>query len=208
MDLLRPEQQAAAAETLAQAFHEDPLALMMAPDEGRRREAGRSLSGTIVRYGLRWGRVWTNEDVSSVAVWLPPGEKFSTIRALRVGMGVLPFRAGVGGMRRMMATMSLTEGFHKSVKGPHWYLMTLGTRPDRQGHGHGSRLIEEGTSRADAAGVPCYLETASEANVAYYRKRGFEVIGEGTVHGVTLYGMVRPPAAVQPKSPSQPTPST
>ena len=31
-------------------------------------------------------------------------------------------------------------------------------------------------AQADAAGVPCYLETETERNVAFYRRRGFEVV--------------------------------
>jgi ribosomal protein S18 acetylase RimI-like enzyme len=198
MDTLRPDQLEAAIETLSEAFHDDPLAHLMAPNESGRRDANRAMGRFVVRYGLGWGRAWTNEDVSAVAIWLPPGATFSTVNALRAGMGSFMLRIGLGGARRMMATVSVTERIHKGVHVPHWYLMTLGTRPDRQGQGHGSRLIEEGTSRADAAGVPCYLETATETNVAYYAKRGFSVIGQGTVNGVTLYGMVRPPAVADP----------
>lgn len=92
-----------------------------------------------------------------------------------------------------MRALSATEKFHKAVEGPHWYLMAVGTRPTQQGTGLGSALLELGTSQADAAGVPCYLETATESNVAYYSKRGFEVTGQANVLGYTLYGMVRPP---------------
>jgi ribosomal protein S18 acetylase RimI-like enzyme len=202
MHTLRSDQLEAAIETLSEAFHDDPLSHLMAPDESRRRDVTRAMGRFVVRYGLRWGRVWTNEDASAVAIWLPPGTPFSTVNALRAGMGSFLVRVGLAGARRMMATLSITERLHKSVHEPHWYLMTIGTRPDRQGQGHGSRLIEEGTSRADAAGVPCYLETATETNVAYYEKRGFAVIGQGTVHGVTLYGMVRPPSAAGASSAS------
>jgi hypothetical protein len=44
-----------------------------------------------------------------------------------------------------------------------------------QGLGMGTRLLEPVLSLADAAGQPCYLETQTERNVAWYRKLGFEV---------------------------------
>jgi len=112
---------------------------------------------------------------------------------LRVGMGALPFRAGINGFVRFMRALSAVEKFHKAVKGPHWYLMAIGTSPSRQGTGLGSALLELGTSKADAAGIPCYLETATESNVAFYSKRGFEVTGEANLLAFTLRGMVRPP---------------
>jgi ribosomal protein S18 acetylase RimI-like enzyme len=110
---------------------------------------------------------------------------------------------GLDGMGRMSKAMSATEGFHKQVEGPHWYLMTVGTRTARQGQGLGSTLVEMGTSRADDAGVPCYLETGTDSNIAFYRKRGFEVVGQADCYGYTLTGMIRPPrlpAGILPQS--------
>jgi len=143
---------------------------------------------------MRWGQVSCNDDASAVAVWLSPGNTaVSPGRMLRVGMGALPFKTGVRGTARFMRALSSTEKFHKAVKGPHWYLMAIGTRPALQGTGLGSALLEVGTSKADAAGIPCYLETATESNVTFYAKRGFEVKGQAEVLGFNLYGMVRQP---------------
>jgi hypothetical protein len=50
-----------------------------------------------------------------------------------------------------------------------------------------------GTTRADAAGVPCYLETGTDSNIAFYQKRGFEVIGQAELYEHKLTGMVRRP---------------
>ena len=36
-------------------------------------------------------------------------------------------------------------------------------------------------------------ETATDANIAFYTKRGFEIIGQGECLGQTLTGMVRRP---------------
>jgi hypothetical protein len=54
-------------------------------------------------------------------------------------------------------------------------------------------LLEIGTSKADAAGVPCYLETGTDENVAFYTKRGFDATGEAEVYGFNVRGMVRRP---------------
>jgi ribosomal protein S18 acetylase RimI-like enzyme len=79
------------------------------------------------------------------------------------------------------------------VTGPHWYLLTIGTSPARQGQGLGSALVELGTRQADAANVPCYLETGTKSNVAFYTKRGFEIVGQVQAYGFTVWGMVRQP---------------
>lgn len=194
MEPLRPDQQRAATLTLAEAFANDPLLEIAAPDPVRRERVGPAFLGVPLAYGMRYGRVWTNDDASAVAIWLhPESGPMSTPRMLRVGLWRAPFVLGLQGMNRFLKAMSVTEPFHKQVEGPHWYLMTIGTRTARQGQGLGSNLVEMGTSRADDAGVPCYLETATDSNIAFYRKRGFEVVGQGDCFGHTLTGMIRRP---------------
>lgn len=194
MEILRPDQLEAAARTLAEAFWDDPLMHILAPNEKKRVAVGPWFFARSIAYGMRWGEPSCNDDASAVAVWFPPGKThLSPMRMLRVGMGALPFRAGINGTLRFMRALPVTEKFHKAVEGPHWYLMAIGTSPSRQGTGLGSALLELGTAQADAAGIPCYLETGTESNVAYYSKRGFEVTGQAEVLGFTLYGMVRQP---------------
>jgi GNAT superfamily N-acetyltransferase len=194
LKLLAADQAAAAAGTLAEAFRDDPLMKIIAPDERRRDVVAPWFFRKGIALGQRWGEVWCNDDASAVAVWLSPGNtEITPARMLRVGMGALPFKAGLDGTMRFMKATTATEKFHKAVKGPHWYLLAIGTRPSVQGTGLGSALIEAGTAKADAAGIPCYLETATESNVAFYSKRGFEVTGQADVLGFTLYGMFRRP---------------
>ena len=194
MEILRPDQLEAAAKTLADAFWDDPLMHIVAPNEKKRAAVGPWFFAKSIAYGMRWGEASCNDDASAVAVWFPPGKTDLTAgRMLRVGMGAFPFRAGISATVRFMRALSATEKFHKAVEGPHWYLMAIGTSQSRQGTGLGSALLELGTAQADAAGIPCYLETGTESNVAYYSKRGFEVTGQAEVLGFTLYGMVRRP---------------
>lgn len=194
MEPLRPDQRRAATLTLAEAFATDPLLEILAPDPPRRVKLGPPMMSVLLAYGLRYGHVWTNDDTSAVAIWLPPESGPMTMpRMLRAGMWRAPFMLGLDGLGRMSKAMSATEGFHKLVEGPHWYLMTVGTRTARQGQGLGSKLVEMGTSRADDAGVPCYLETGTDSNIAFYRKRGFEIVGQAECYGHTLTGMVRAP---------------
>lgn len=49
--------------------------------------------------------------------------------------------------------------------------------------------------RADADGVPCYLETANEKNVPFYQKQGFSVIVDtiDSTSGLRLWTFRREP---------------
>ncbi len=183
-----------AAATLYEAFFDDPLLQIVTPDEATRRRWGPWFMGLTVRYGLRWGEVWATDDTSAVAIWLPPDSGDMGLgRMLRLGLAKMPFRLGMAGSRRFMQSLAATEPFHKTVHGPHWYLLGVGTRSECQGRGLGSALVEVGTSRADAAGVPCYLETGTQSNIDFYTKRGFEIVGQTNFDGHTLTGMVRQP---------------
>lgn len=195
MQRLRPDQATAAAKTLTEAFWNDPLLeVVVSPDEKKRAARGQWFFETLIKYGLRWGEAYCNDDTSAVAVWFPPDQtQLRTGRLLRLGMWAMPFKLGFSGMSRFSKTMSVGEKAHHSVPGPHWYLLALGTRPELQGTGLGSALVDAGASKADAAGLPCYLETGTESNVAFYTKRGFEVIAKEDVLGVTLWGMLRKP---------------
>jgi ribosomal protein S18 acetylase RimI-like enzyme len=61
---------------------------------------------------------------------------------------------------------------------PHWYLAVLGVRPESRGRGAGSALLEPGLARADAEGMPCYLESSNKRNVSLYERHGFEIRAE------------------------------
>jgi ribosomal protein S18 acetylase RimI-like enzyme len=194
MQRLSRDRQRDAAATLALAFQHDPLLAIIQPDAARRQATGRWFMGSAVGYGLTHGEVWGNDDTSAVAVWFPPGKtSLSIVGMLRAGLIRLPLKVGVRHSVRVLSAISATEPFHKQVEGPHWYLLALGTRPERQGQGLGSALVAIGTDQADQARIPVYLETATDADIAFYTKRGFEVIGQTQVQGYTLSGMVRPP---------------
>jgi ribosomal protein S18 acetylase RimI-like enzyme len=61
---------------------------------------------------------------------------------------------------------------------PHWYLAVLGTDPAHQGEGVGSALVRHVLDDPANAGEPAYLETETEANVPFYERHGFRVVGE------------------------------
>ena len=65
MEPLRPDQQRAAALTLAEAFASDPLLEILAPDPARRVKLGPPMMGVLLAYGMLYGRVWANGDASA-----------------------------------------------------------------------------------------------------------------------------------------------
>ncbi|WAS90154.1 GNAT family N-acetyltransferase [Nannocystis punicea] len=80
---------------------------------------------------------------------------------------------------------------------PHFFLAVLGVEPALQGRQLGSALLGALSARADAAGLPCYLETDREPAKRLYMRHGYQVVGEHdltNLGGVRFWRMERPPA--------------
>lgn len=184
-----------AARLIERAFHTDPMMLYLAPDEPSRSRRSLPFFAAAIRHCRRYGIAETTTNKDGVALWIKPGYTTITMsQMLRSGVVFAPLKLGFSGMGRFNALMSYGEKLHKqSVSGEHWYLLTIGVEPNRQRAGVGSQLLSAGLQRADAAGLPCYLETANPDNLAFYRRHGFEVVADGEVSkgGLHVWAMVR-----------------
>jgi GNAT superfamily N-acetyltransferase len=196
---LDPAQRKRAAETLTQAFRSDPMYAYICPDEAERIRSVRGLWVAIITFSLIYGEIWTTPEVSGVACWLSPGHTAITSWQMLRTAFALPramMRFGGDARRRAMDVIGYTEKLHqRAMPGPHWYLWALGVAPVSQRQGIGGRLLGPILTRADAEGLPCYLETESEPNAAFYRKHGFEALTAEVVpgHGLMLWTMARKP---------------
>jgi GNAT superfamily N-acetyltransferase len=195
LTLLNPSCQREAAKVLAQAFFNDPLMAHYLPDPGQRERLLPGFMRASIRYCLLYGEVWATADLSAAACWLPPGQTDLHMWGLiRAGLGVVSLGIGWQALWRVRAIEAEVDRLHHQVApGPHWYLMILGVAPGRQGQGLGSHLIAPQLARASAAGLPVYLETMTELDVAFYLKNGFSVGGELSLSrsGLYVWGMRR-----------------
>ncbi|GAA1008855.1 N-acetyltransferase [Acrocarpospora pleiomorpha] len=78
---------------------------------------------------------------------------------------------------------------------PHLYLPCMGVISGRQGSGLGSAMLRHRLARADADGLPAYLEASSPRSRALYQRHGFEDLGEQVrvADSPLLWPMWRPP---------------
>jgi ribosomal protein S18 acetylase RimI-like enzyme len=81
----------------------------------------------------------------------------------------------LGGLNRMEARHPYDP--------PHWYLFILGTERAAQGRGLGSALLTHVLACVDAEGMPAYLESSNERNLALYGRHGFKVTAEVVIPG-------------------------
>lgn len=179
---------------LARAFDDDPLSLYLFGGP-RLRAAGlaRFFALQLRHTYLRHGEVWTTADRAGAALWAPPTmPRPGGMDLVRI-LPVVPYLSIWG--RKTPAVVRLLSAYERArPRQAHWYLGTLGTDPDRQGHGVGSALLRVVLDRLDMDGVPAYLESSKERNLAFYHRHGFEVTGQITTpRGPTLWLMWRAP---------------
>lgn len=168
-----------AAETLSAALEEDPLYIFLFPERSERKEKLMAIYETIVRYGLRYGRVHaTSRNFEGVAIWFNTEEmKSSIISYLRCGLFKVVRKLGLKDSKRFLEVADYDEELHeKHLPEPHWYLNTLGVCPDHQRKGYGTLLINEMLKSTKNDNWFYYLETFKEANTFYYQKFGFKIV--------------------------------
>jgi ribosomal protein S18 acetylase RimI-like enzyme len=184
-----------AAAVVARAFHDDPVFEWALPGSDRRARVLPTFFATVTRLAMYCEETYTTSDISGVAIWYPPDPPPATRTQLREsGMLNLPDAFGRDDYKRFRAGIDVLERLHKrDMPQPHWYLAVLGIDPSMQGRGIGSALIVPILERADLAGLPCYLETEKEINLAFYRRHGFEVIVEDNIpdNGPRFWTMLR-----------------
>lgn len=187
---LDPARTEEAASTLARAFMDDPLQSYVFPDRDDRARLSPAHFLPVVRYGLLAGEVLVTEgDIRAVGIWWPPEHREMKPEVLNeAGFNDLPETMGAEPLSRFMTVLDHVEPLHRrDAAGPHWYAMVLGVDPEFHGQGLGAALIEPIFAKADAAGVPCYLETFQPRNVGFYKHHGFEVMDSGVEPSSSLF---------------------
>jgi ribosomal protein S18 acetylase RimI-like enzyme len=186
-----------ASEVLTKAFQNDIMYTYIFPDPNERVHSLRIIWDLIVSYSLVYGEVYTTSMVNGVACWLSPvNPDIRLQRMLHTGMGInrVAMQFEKESRVRFLDMISYVNELHKRlIREPHWYLWALGVEPASQGQGTGGKLLKPVLTRADEERIPCYLETQKESNVAFYKKRGFEVLSEGEVprHKIKAWAMLR-----------------
>jgi GNAT superfamily N-acetyltransferase len=184
------------AAQLARTFFDDPVIGHIFRNARRRHEGLRRYFTTQMNADyLPFGGCFTTDDHAGSAIWAPPGKpRVTGMRGVALMLPVLPFV--VTHLAMTLKLLNLIESMHP--REPHWYLATLGTEPDRQGHGVGSALMQPVFEQCDHEGIPAYLESSKERNVPFYRRHGFEVTHEVDLPGGgpkiwTMWREPRPP---------------
>jgi ribosomal protein S18 acetylase RimI-like enzyme len=169
---VRGDEQAKAFATLVSAFTEDPVERWLYPEL---QQYLRHFPKFLAAFGGRSFEeqtVWSLNEFSAVALWLPPGiepDGGSITRVLAESVS----REKHGDLYSVLEQMDAAH-----PKYPHWYLPWFGVDAALQGLGLGGQLMTACLGVVDASHLPTHLETPNPRTISFYMRHGFEVTGE------------------------------
>jgi ribosomal protein S18 acetylase RimI-like enzyme len=177
--VVTPDDLAGLGAVLGRAYADDPVWTWVYPQPDRSRRLAKMFRTLLRATRDRGATVLTDQATRGAAIWQRSDSRsLGALGNLRMGTAMIASRARI---RRGQAVMRAIERRHP--KELHWYLAMLGTDPAHQGEGVGSALVRHVLDDRANSGEPAYLETETEANVPFYQRHGFEVIGELDVPG-------------------------
>jgi ribosomal protein S18 acetylase RimI-like enzyme len=188
-----PDDHARLTAVLGRAFDDDPVMRWVFPGERARERYRGEFFGWSLSRCAEQGVTWTTDDLAGAAIWALPDRWQVTVPQL----ARLTRQTGRGIGRRVPLVMwGLGAVDRRHPRDKHLYLAVLGVDPAKQGAGVGSALLAPGLELCDREGLPAYLETGKERNLAFYGRHGFRAVGQLTLpRGPSVWLMRRAPAA-------------
>src|SRR5262249_54479109 len=113
-----------------------------------------------------------SDDFRGGALWLPPGvgPDEEALDALMRETVPEPQRSAVMTIREQMGSSPPRE--------THWHLAMIGVDAAHQGQGVGADVMRHRLAMIDGQGLIAYLESSNTRNIPFYRRHGFEAVGE------------------------------
>ncbi|HYB23027.1 MAG TPA: GNAT family N-acetyltransferase [Solirubrobacteraceae bacterium] len=183
----------ALAAMLARAFLDDPVASWAWQADELRPHALERFQAIRLRQLLGGQEIWTTDDLSSAALWAPPGSWHMSLREVAVLARCFLHPRLFTRVPLVALGWERLERAHPR-RPPHFYLAVLGTEPDAQGQGLGSAVLRPVLDQCDGDQVCAYLESSKERNVDFYARHGFRVLEEiRLLRGPKMWKMWRDP---------------
>mmetsp|Transcript_13860 Transcript_13860/g.23801 ORF Transcript_13860/g.23801 Transcript_13860/m.23801 type:complete len:316 (-) Transcript_13860:1189-2136(-) len=194
-----------AQRVLVESFAEDPLFAQMLPDVERKLQRwlpalfNRGIQSSL-KHDCSIVSFSADGEVNGACVCLPPGRSFDLFDFFQGGMLTTVaelLRFGPGHVKQFVAFANEVFRMHEFVMSgrPHYYVFALGDLHKSRRQGLGWKMMAQVTRRADAEGVPCFLESSNPDALSFYRSLGFHVVKNirCCIDGAGMFLMIREP---------------
>jgi ribosomal protein S18 acetylase RimI-like enzyme len=158
-------------EILSRSFDANPSVNYMVCQDGKRAKRIAALMDYVFEMCLMFGNVWLSDNRKGCALTLYPGDKRATFKTIWLDAKLI-FKAI--GIRKVKAALYREARIkEKQQKQAMTYLWFIGVDPAGQHKGTGSKLLAEVIAFSGEQGLPVYLETSVQQNLAWYKRFGF-----------------------------------
>ena len=185
------------SEVIAEAFSGLPPSQWLIPDPGERQAIFPRYFRIFVEHALTNGIVHTTPDRAAAALWIPAGDEPPPLPERydeRLREATMPWTARFAEFAAALDSRHLTGTVHH-------HLALLGVWPGAQGRGIGTALLQAHHRVLDQAGIPAYLEAASQRSRRLYQRHGYADLGPPICLSgeLQMFPMIRqPPSAATP----------
>ncbi len=211
LDVLKPSELRQAAEMAARALRDNPVSIAVYGPRPNRRTRGLLTTFLWMLSLLRRQPIVARrgESIVGLAAIAPPDQCFLRqmaakgrelrIRGKEVGLTMAPLpprlvlpllRLGPRTLSRMSTWGEIVSRHDPSEA--HQHVELVAVEPELQGKGIGSMLMGRAMSEMQQADGMPYLETDTMRNVSFYRRFGFEVLGDAQILGAATWFMGKP----------------
>ena len=196
---LTEDQVKPAGKILSDAFFEDPISVYLIPDVSERKAKLKYVYEYVIRFDILYGEVYASSpNLEGIAGWLHSENAYKTVkRQIKSGGQKVISKLGIEFYKKSKNIQEFTDLIHKKNSPfKHWILDQIGVDPHVQGKGHAGVLLKAMFTRSDQEGIPIYLETHKEKNVAIYQHYGFKILEDTTIPDTDIrkWAMLREPS--------------
>jgi ribosomal protein S18 acetylase RimI-like enzyme len=165
-------EQAHAIDTIVMAFAADPVIRWFYPEAWRYLAHYGHFVEAFGGQAFGEGTAWSIDGFAGTAIWLSPTSHLQDEAIVQhLESTVAPEH-----LPDLFEVLRQMDASHPAE--PLWYLAWLGVDTSMQGRGLGNDLLARCLQVVDADHAPAYLDNTNPANVPFYERHGFRVIGE------------------------------
>lgn len=163
-------------EILSASFDENPAVNDTVPQGQNREMKMRVLMEYLIDTAISKSGAYISEDGNGAILMFDPVASPNTFRDKMRQLRLIHRCVGWSRMKYISSKDKKMRSFRPSTS--HYYLSMIGTLPEAQGKGLGSKMIAFIQDLAKKESKSIYLETSVVKNVEMYKKKGFVVHGD------------------------------